>query len=193
MEEVSQHNIDPISFGADLCEGFSLTFFVCFFFFTFVLITQGIIHTWINVDLEYNLKWLNGNIGPRRRYELHWVPFYFSMFLVTSKNCLYSSNTFTSKYIILYGYMVKPTTTKSIKMSSALHWNAYLLRFCSRGRETSRHCPGPLHSPRWWGQTQSGCPSSLSGSFHPSSLARLELLRSTTKTKTGRWLQVTEQ
>ena len=53
MEEVSQHNIDPISFGADLCEGFSLTFyfisgqevFVCFFFFTFVLITQGIIHT----------------------------------------------------------------------------------------------------------------------------------------------------
>lgn len=77
---------------------------------------------------------------------------------------------------------IEPTTTRSTEMSSALHWNAYLLHFCSRGRETSRRCPGPQHSPRWWGQTQSGCPSSLFASFHPSSLARLELLRSTTKT-----------
>ena len=57
----------------------------------------------------------------------------------------------------------------------------YLLHFCSRGRGTSRRCPGPRRSPRWSGQTQSGCPSSLFGSFHPSSLARPELLRSTTE------------
>lgn len=77
---------------------------------------------------------------------------------------------------------IKPTANKLIKMSSAVHSNVYLLHFCSRGRETSRRCPSPQRSPHWWGQTQSGCPSSLFGSFHPSSRARPGLLRSTAQT-----------
>lgn len=59
--------------------------------------------------------------------------------------------------------------------------SAYLHHFCSRGRETSRRCPVPRHSPHWWAQTQSGYPSSLSGSFHLSSLVHLELHHSKKK------------
>lgn len=62
------------------------------------------------------------------------------------------------------------------------HMSAYRRRFCSRGRETARRCPGPQHSPRWWAQTQSGYPSSLSGSFHPSLLVHQERHHSIKKT-----------
>lgn len=70
---------------------------------------------------------------------------------------------------------------------SSVHTNqsdtsAYLHHFCSKGRETSRRCPGPQHNPRWWAQTQSGYPSSLSGSFHPSSPVHLEQHHSAKKT-----------
>lgn len=84
--------------------------------------------------------------------------------------------------IIMGSSWLHPKHTSYSVQANQSDMSAYLRRFCSRGRETSRRCPGPQHSPRWWAQTQSGYPSSLSGSFHPSSLVHQERHHSIKKT-----------